>query len=357
MRAFRSVAIAFVALAGLSAAAEAQRLPPVANLAAASATTAASPAASNFATIGSAPQIISTAPLATSPVASFTDVKYDDRGDEFGSLLDNTSFTVGAEAFKIPAYRGFSYYPFYFPFPSGETNSAGVVSTANTAFQIVEGSPIRAQAGISYGVFDFKGGEFISHVEQQSFITLGVSKRSNVLQGDRLSWGLVWDELLAFGLGDGFSDFGFSQSRGLLGWALSTRNEIGFWGAFRTSSYASGRKPRPADQYNLFWRHNYDFGGQSMFWIGGNNPADYGSWLVGGLGEAPLNNYLSLTGNFTFALPGAAAGTLGAMEEAWAVGVGLTYYVGAKSVRPSVSGRQGLPLIPVANNGTFLLTY
>jgi hypothetical protein len=351
MRAFRSAAIAFVAVVGLSAAAEAQRLPPVANLAAASATTAASPAASNFATIGSAPQVISTAPLATSPVASFTDVKYDDRGDEFGNWRDNTSFSVGAEAFKTCAF------PYYRGFYLAATSSAGVVSTANTAFQLVEGSPIRAQAGISYGVFDFKGGEFRSDTEQQSFITLGVSKRSNVVQGDRLSWGLVWDELLAFGPGNGFSDFSFSQARGMLGWALSTRNEIGFWGAFRTSSYASGYKPRPADQYNLFWRHNYDFGGQSMFWIGGNNPADYGSWLVGGFGEAPLNNYLSLTGNFTFALPGAAAGTVGALEEAWAVGVGLTYYVGAKSVRPSVSGRQGLPLIPVANNGTFLLTY
>jgi hypothetical protein len=351
MRATCFAAIVFVAVACLATLAEAQRLPPVAPLEGTSAATVPSPAASTFATIGPAPKTASPAPLTYSPAARFSEVKYDDRRDEFGNLLDNTSFSVGAEAFKtsaLPYYRGF-----YF----AETTSAGVVSTVNTAFQIVEGSPIRAQAGISYGVFDFKGGDFRSHTEQQLFITLGVSKRSNVLQGDRLSWGLVWDQLLAYSLGDGFSDFSFSQSRALLGWALNTRNEIGFWGAFRTSSYASGRKPRPADQYNMFWRHNYDFGGQSMFWIGGNDPADYGSWLVGGLGESPLNNYLSLTGNFTFALPGASAGMLGAAQEAWAVGVGLTYYVGAKSVRPSVSGRQGLPLIPVANNGTFLLTY
>jgi hypothetical protein len=34
----------------------------------------------------------------------------------------------------------------------------------------------------------------------------------------------------------------------------------------------------------------------------------------------------------------------------------LTFYLGGKSVSPNISGRQGLPLLPVANNGSLLIT-
>ncbi len=235
------------------------------------------------------------------------------------------------------------------------TNSAGVVGTTNTAFQLIEGSPIRGQIGTSYGIYDFKGRATAAtnEPEQQLFVTLGISKRSDVLHDDRLSWGIVWDELAAFNWGAFAGDTYLGQVRGLFGWALGTRDEIGYWGAFATTNDGP---LHAANQHNMFWRHNYEFGGQTMLWLGGNDVAQ-GSWLVGSFGEAPLSNSLALYGNFTFSIPGAPAGLSGAVEEIWAFGAGLTYYFGAKSVRPSVSGRQGLPLLPVANNGTILPTF
>ncbi|MEX2112589.1 MAG: DUF6666 family protein [Pirellulales bacterium] len=271
--------------------------------------------------------------------------------DEFGTWWDNTLVSFGGEAFK-------SLGDFYFsgPFAFASTNSSGVVGSVNSAFQLLEGSPVRGQIGASYGIYDFKGRETVSRnePEQQLFVTLGVSKRSDVLHDDRLSWGIVWDQLAAFNWGALSRDETLGQVRSLVGWAVGPRDEIGFWGAYgvlETSFHL-----RAANQSNLFWRHNYDFGGQTMLWFGGNTVAD-ASWLVGSFGEAPLSNALALYGNFTFSIPGASASPWGSVEELWAFGAGLTYYFGAKSVRPSVSGRQGLPLLPVANNGTFLPTF
>lgn len=58
------------------------------------------------------------------------------------------------------------------------------------------------------------------------------------------------------------------------------------------------------NQANVYWRHNYDFGGQTMAYVGGVDSADVGSWLVGVLGQAPLSDTISLYSNVTFAFPG-----------------------------------------------------
>ena len=149
--------------------------------------------------------------------------------------------------------------------------------------------------------------------------------------------------------------------RGIVGYATSEWNEFGFWGAFHTTTDNSvgGIAPPPVramNQYNVYWRHNFDFGGQSMLYLGGNDPADLGSWQFGFLGQAPLNDALALYGNFVFAQPGSATGAVGSNEQEWAFGAGVTYYFGGKSVSPTVSGHKGLPLLPVANNGSFLIT-
>jgi hypothetical protein len=273
--------------------------------------------------------------------------------DDFGTWWDNTLVSFGGEAFRSIGDASLA----------GASNSAGAVSTLNSAFELIEGSEIGGQVGVSYGVFDFKGRSYplgdTKIVEQQLFVTAGVFKRSNILFEDQLSWGLVWDHLQVWQWGNLGSDGGLDQVRGIMGWALSARNEVGFWGAWRAGSTLSPTYwPRfTSNQYNAFWRHNYDFGGQTMIWIGGADPSSVTSWLVGALGQAPLSNSIAIYGNFTFALPSASAGISGSWQEEWAVGAGLTYYFGAKSVSPTVSGRQGLPLIPVANNGTMLITY
>ena len=110
------------------------------------------------------------------------------------------------------------------------------------------------------------------------------------------------------------------------------------------------------NQYNAYWRYNWDFGGQTMLYVGAHDPADIGSWLFGLLGQAPLSDRTALYGNFTYSFPSSSTGAVGSNEEEWNFGVGLVYSLGGKAASPSVSGQKGLPLLPVANNGSFLIT-
>jgi Family of unknown function (DUF6666) len=274
-----------------------------------------------------------------------------------GRWWDNTTFSFGGEAYKSLGDSDFG------EAAPGFMDSAGLVGTFNTGFSLWRLENIRGQIGASYGVYDFKGRDTVSNssAEQQTFVTLGVYKRSEVLYGDRISWGLVYDQFWAHQWGLFASELYAGQVRGIIGYAISNWNEFGVWGAFRTTgdNSVAGIAPPPVramNQYNVYWRHNFGFGGQSMLYIGGNDPADIGSWLFGFLGQAPLNDNLGLYGNFVFSEPGSATGLVGSNEQEWAFGAGVTWYFGGKSVSPTVSGQKGLPLLPVANNGSFLIT-
>ncbi|REK09402.1 MAG: hypothetical protein DWQ37_18355 [Planctomycetota bacterium] len=277
--------------------------------------------------------------------------------DDVGTWRDNTLFLFGGEAYKS---LGDSDPPI--GFQSGYMNSAGLVGTFNTGFSIGL-ERVRGQIGGSYGVYDFKGRDTVSQnsAEQQTFLTLGVYKRSDVCCEDRIAWGLVYDQFWAHQWGLFASELYVGQVRGLIGYATSEWNEFGVWGAFHTTTDNSvfGISPPPVramNQYNVYWRHNYQFGGQSMLYVGGTDPADIGSWLFGFTGQAPLSHSLALYGNFAFALPGSETGIVGSNEEEWYFGAGIMYSWGAKAVSRTVSGPRGLPLLPVANNGQLFIT-
>jgi hypothetical protein len=276
--------------------------------------------------------------------------------DCIGNWRDNTVLSFGVDAFKS---LGDSAQP---PgFAQGFMNSAGVVGGFNTGFRLGQ-SQVRGQIGASYGIYDLKGRDTFSpsSSEQQTFITAGFYKRSDVCNGDRISWGSVFDQFFGHQWGLFASEVYLSQYRGIVGYALSERNEIGVWGTVHTNNDGSvAGQPTPLramNQANVYWRHNYDFGGQTMAYVGGVDRADVGSWLVGVLGQAPLNDYTSLYTNVTFAFPSSKTGPVGSNELEWNLGLGLSYSLGGKAVSPTVSGQKGLPLLPVANNGSMLIT-
>ena len=73
-----------------------------------------------------------------------------------------------------------------------------------------------------------------------------------------------------------------------------------------------------------------------------------------------MNRHLALYGNVNYILPGTTGGDTSPnsvdnsyAEEAWNVSIGVVFYPGAKARSRSVSGPAGLPLLPVADNGTF----
>lgn len=287
-------------------------------------------------------------------------------GDGVGNWRDNTVVWFGGDAYKSLGDTG---RPNFNPNPFALGNSFGLVTGFNTGFALGD-SRVRAQLGGSYGVYDFKGRTTTFPVsddslEQQTFVTAGFYKRGDVCCGDRISWGAVYDWMGAHQWGWAGNELYLGQVRLLGGYAINECNEIGVWGTFQAQddSVALNFPPtvnstdvRAKNQLNTYWRHNWAFGGNTNAYVGVLDSADNGSWLFGLLGDAPLSNNVSLYGNFTYVAAGSATGLVGASEEQWNVGAGLQFFLGGKAVSPTVTGNAGLPLLPVANNGSFLVT-
>ncbi|MEO8497027.1 MAG: DUF6666 family protein [Planctomycetota bacterium] len=276
-------------------------------------------------------------------------------GDEcVGNWRDNTEVWAGADAYK-------SLGDSLLPLPIGASNSFGAVAGFNSGVRLGD-SRVRAQVGASYGVYDWKGRTGLSpnSAEQQTYVTFGLYKRSDVCCDERISWGVVYDQFFGHQWGVAANEVYLSQIRGIAGYAINECNEVGVWGTFHTNHDSAillaPTTIRAMNQANAYWRHNWAFGGNSMMYAGAVDQADVASWQFGMLNTAPLSHSVSLYGNFTYVVPGSATGLVGAAEEQWNASVGLVYYLGGKAVNKTVSGNKGLALLPVANNGSFLIT-
>ena len=236
---------------------------------------------------------------------------------------------------------------------------------------------IRGQLGASYGVYDFHGREDPQQVptERQIFLTGGIYKRSNVCADDRVSWGMVYDFMKTENWGEEADDIELGQFRFQVGYAVSSSTELGLWGALAveddlTVSLGGGIDVKARDQVNLYWRRNTELGAELMIYIGlaeeptGINqvqlPTDMSEFVLGVAGNAPLSNRWALTGNVHYIIPSTAPGDNAPngiensyAEESWNVTLGLVFYPGGNAVANSISGWAGLPLMPVADNGTF----
>ena len=287
-------------------------------------------------------------------------------GNGVGNWLDNTQLIFGADAYKSLGDSGLSGFN---PLPFSLGNSFGAVSGFNTGVRIGD-SRIRGQVGASYGVYDIKGRTTTAPIkddslEQQVFMTAGLYKRSDVCGGDRISWGTVYDQFIGHQWGWANNEVQLGQVRGIMGLALNETNEVGGWGTFHISNdlVSLGFPPaailtniRAMNQANSYLRHQWAFGGNSMLYAGVVDSADVASWQFGTINLAPVNSFTSLYGNFTYVAPGSATGLVGSSEEQWNASVGMVFHLGKKAVSRTVSGNQGIPLLPVANNGSFLIT-
>lgn len=275
-----------------------------------------------------------------------------------GTWLSNTQFLTGVDAYKslgdstVPPGNA-----------AGYMNSAGIFSGFNSGFGLGS-SRVRGQIGGTYGVYDFKGRDTFNTqpAEQQSFITSGIYKRSDYCCGDRISWGVVYDQFWADQWGLYSNEVYLGQFRAMSGYAVNERNEIGTWATLHTNNdtlfQVAGPdvRIRASNQANVYWKHNTAFGGTTTAYVGGVDRADIGSWVAGLNGVAPLSRNTSLFGNSTFLFPSSSTGVIGSNELQWNVAMGLMYSFGGKSVSRNISGQPGLPLMPVANNGSFLIT-
>lgn len=287
-----------------------------------------------------------------------TDCVYDDCACGEGNWWDNTSLFLAADSWRT---RADDDYPGSHGFRTGFNTGLGLWDC-----------PVRLQIGGSYAGYDLSGrdGDFgadrlhPASAEQQMFFTGGVYRRSDVCCGERCSWGAVCDVNYDNHFGEQAQEILLTQVRGIVGYAVDEANELGIWGASRanwqrldqdTGTY----RVRGLAQASAFWHHNWSFGGDTWLYFGAaEEPAE---WVLGFNGQAPLNDSIALFGGVAWGIPSAPAGDpnfgqdQNYSEEYWNLSFGIVWYPGAKAENRSVSGHRGLPLLPVADNGSFLV--
>lgn len=222
------------------------------------------------------------------------------------------------------------------------------------------------QTGLNYGVYDFDGALSDNPRSQQElFVTTGLFRKGR--EGQRLSFGLVYDWMFSNQWGIYGTSPTLGQWRGQVEFALSDINAIGVYGCLRDRNdlSASGQRAnietRAISQANLFWHHKFESAADSWLWIGVpersrlSGDKSLGDWIVGASIQAPLSDRLALYGNAQYMHPSAAAGTDAAIDATWNVGAGIAWYIGGHAVSHSLNGKCWMPYMPVANNSTFLV--
>ena len=102
-------------------------------------------------------------------------------------------------------------------------------------------------------------------------------------------------------------------------------------------------------------------GPDTWFWIGRpeqsrlTRDGSLGDYLAGASATAPLGERLALFALATYMHPSAAPGPVGATEDAWNFTIGLSFYPRPNARSRTVAGQCWMPLLPVANNGYFLV--
>lgn len=238
-------------------------------------------------------------------------------------------------------------------------NNFGLRLGMNMGIPVDECRGIGAQFGLSYNVYNFHGrnDEEPSAIEDQIYLTLGLFKRADLCNAcpDRVSWGIVYDHVITDNTSENSWEFGVGQFRGQVGYALDYSNEVGLMLAL-ASSEADGSNTsdiRGLDQGSLYWSHHWCWGADTKLWLG--IAEDPGEFVFGYRGEVPISNCVSLFGTAQYILPSTSGGSTEFPEEFWNVSVGASYYPGGNAASKSVAGRRWMPLLPVADNGSFAL--
>ena len=114
-------------------------------------------------------------------------------------------------------------------------------------------------------------------------------------------------------------------------------------------------------QVHGFWTRNWESGSEtSMALVLAEDPGEFGFALDA---ITPLNSHLALYANALYITPSTSAGDTDPngvdnsySEETWNITFGLVFYPGAKARSKNISGPCNLPLMPVADNGSFMVS-
>ena len=235
--------------------------------------------------------------------------------------------------------------------------------------QLSELTGIGFQVGASAGVYDFSGAAYhMRHTDQsqvQGFLTHGFFRHAT----DKCPWSgaIVQDWMFNHNYSEFAEDPILGQLRGQIGYVLDDHNEVGLWGSVRDKS-DSRTEPvfgetrwRAINEISVFWHHKWDFGGDTVLGIGipehkrmeGNG--SLGDYIATATANVPLNDHTALYTLISYMHPSAAPGFPGSSEDTWAFMIGVSYYPSYNARSSNVRGQCWSPLLPIANNGSFLV--
>lgn len=234
----------------------------------------------------------------------------------------------------------------------------------------LEDRQIGFQFGLSYAGYDFHGRESVSEassIEDQLFLTTGLFSRSN-LCGDeceirRIGWGLVLDSMFTDNAGEGADEWSFFQLRGQIGYALDHRNEVGLQASVGIGGSeeasdgiaASDSRVDVQNQYSAFYHVKFPWGTDARVYTG--FAEDAADWIIGANTNVPIAENMALFAGFNYIMPSTSGGADDDRyaEETWNVSAGISFYPRGNAKSRTVSGQTWMPLMPVADNGSFAL--
>lgn len=226
---------------------------------------------------------------------------------------------------------------------------------------------LRYQIGFSNGVYDWMGRESspnnggrASSAEMANYFTAGVYQRSDVFNDEPWSYGVVFDHFMGENWGEEDSYINLTQIRYQIGYALSGNDEIGFWGTqnldkdFFAVNGVDIARVQAQRQANLYYSRMWWNGAVSTVYAGLTD--DPGDWIVGTRMINPISDRFATYANFHYVRPSTSVGDGGInqySEAAYTLGFGCMINFGGKLRSSSISGRRGMPYMPVADQGLF----
>lgn len=274
---------------------------------------------------------------------------------------------LGLQAFTgLESFRGVS--------DAAGQGNFGLVSGFNTGVSLLDELGLGAQFGMSGGVYDWagrttNGADEANRAQTQMMMTYGFYRRAC---GDRFQGAIVQDWMVNDNFGTLSQEPTLSQWRAQVSFIVNGTNEFGVWGAWRdrgaTQNFFTPLLPvsyRAIGQTNIFWHNKLRPGGMDS-WIWWGVPAygrlnqgagaggSIGEFTIGGMLNAPVTARTSAYLNLQYMKPSSRGGVAGSSEDFFDLGFGLTFIPGGSRSR-SVAGQAAMPMMPVANNGNFLV--
>jgi len=180
----------------------------------------------------------------------------------------------------------------------------------------------------------------------QHFTTFGLFRRTQ----DGLQFGSAWDTLV-----DRRQDTRtFHQIRSELSWLDACTHEFGAMVIVGVMDHEDqddeGIVWEATDQYTLFYRLHGKRGGEGRLYAGFTEDSD---GILGADMLLPVHDRWSVQTGFTYMIPDAGKGPLGASEEAWNISLAMVWHWGCTARSSHCNPYR--PLFNVANNGYMII--